>query len=1713
MKKNLLYLFTLLILITCTRDAFEDETEAPVVLFNIEIDAGEGGSVSSSGGSFESGSTVTITATPDSEYLFVGWTGTESTDNPLTINVSSNQEITANFEKKKYQLSVNVTGEGTVTEEIVNTGKTTEYDSGTLVKLTAVPTQGHAFFNWTNDSALDTVNPIQITLNGNKSIDVNFDYQTARDLVGEWEFELLEEETAKSNGRILMSIDIRLNILFTLILNNQTTQIFSRLTTLSSTTMVMGGFGAFTNLNFNTTSSSSLSFNLITFEPSTPPPTSISSVPQPTQSNSVFLSGNKISNTPTSNCFLGSSPCILMSPATATTSGTVPSQTASSTNPLTGIVSQVNEITNQNNCKITGTVTSNPTTLSQTVIAGTAIEDVILSFSNSNCSDVISINVSGLPEGLVGNNLTPNKFIISGSTTDNSSGMFNYEINASSGTASTSIFGSIDIISNTGVNSSTVCTQNCTSGYSLDFNSCDLTGLTNEGGGTVAVNTTAGKDGCGLDIYHTSGPGPKISVNQTFDYGTFSFDGKGVGGIADVNALLSNDEGNLLYVKFNPDNTDTPGLYVYKYYKGENGVREVNSIGVSSGNWFTGSIVVSCEYVKILVNGNEIHSFSHDGELDMTDAKFSFHAANKVYFDNFRYSCDTSGVIDLQAPSISLTGSATIELTVGDTFTDPGATATDDVDGNLIDSITVSGTVDTSATGTYTLEYFVEDASGNSSSVSRTVVVGESLLITFENGICKCPDASIGDTATISGTLYTVVDNDSIRTEIANGNVNLCTSLVTDMSNLFSGNDSFNSEIGFWDTSSVTNMKKMFNQATSFNKDISNWDTSSVTDMNQMFAWTSFNKDISNWDVSNVESFYRTFAYTTAFNQPIGSWDISSASSIYGMFRGSNEQNKTVFDQDLSSWETSSIISMREVFAYSDFNQNIGSWDVSNVRDFSAMFTYATSFNQDIGGWDLSSMTDANNLIDGQNYGDAENRMGGMFRNATSFNQDLSRWCVTDVTTEPDFFSDNSALTNPNKPAWGTCPSESCTISGTLGSTATASSTTVLIEELEYQTVPMYKEINNIAYSLTSTCSDTLSTSISWVPSTPNGINMNFSNNVATISGTPAGTATGTYNYTLTAVNATGSASVTFSGSLTVSYSLSRTYVPDDNFEQALIDLGYDDVLDDYVLSSRIEQINDLDLSNKQISDLTGIKDFKELEILDVSGNNISLLNPADITDFIMEINLRENVISELIMDNGNYWNNLESINLSSNPVQNIVIKDLNNLMTLKCESCTSLASITLENLSDLYELSITGSQLAKIDLSKDVDDLYDGGGDVDLRNNQSLECIKILDGYLNQIPQTWLKDDNASYSSTPCVLSEESSLITFENGVCKCPDASVGDTATISGTLYTVVDNDSIKAEIANGNANLCTTLVTDMSGLFSSNRSFNSEIGFWDTSSVTNMYAMFNNTVFDKEISNWDTSSVTNMESMFSGASFNQDIGSWDTSSVTTFKWMFEDASSFNQDISSWDTSSATNMDFMFAYALSFNQDLNIWDTSSVISMIGMFEETLSFNGNISSWDTSNVLDMEIMFNRASSFEQDLTSWCVSNISSEPNNFATGSLLPNANKPLWGYCPEIYNIDVTATSNSDYTLSGADRNGNVSGSDPDLTFNVGDTINFEVNVSGHPFYLKTAAGTGTEDTISDVVNNGSENTTITWNPTATGTYYYQCSLHGGMVGVITIQ
>jgi hypothetical protein len=79
---------------------------------------------------------------------------------------------------------------------------------------------------------------------------------------------------------------------------------------------------------------------------------------------------------------------------------------------------------------------------------------------------------------------------------------------------------------------------------------------------------------------------------------------------------------------------------------------------------------------------------------------------------------------DITAPELSLIGAADIAMPAGAEYIDEGATAMDDIDGDITDTIVISGAVNTTVVGTYTITYRVSDRASNASQVSRRVVVG-----------------------------------------------------------------------------------------------------------------------------------------------------------------------------------------------------------------------------------------------------------------------------------------------------------------------------------------------------------------------------------------------------------------------------------------------------------------------------------------------------------------------------------------------------------------------------------------------------------------------------------------------------------------------------------------------------------------------------------------------------------------------------------------------------------------------------------------------------------------------------------------------------------------------------------------------------------------------------------------------------------------------------
>jgi hypothetical protein len=91
--------------------------------------------------------------------------------------------------------------------------------------------------------------------------------------------------------------------------------------------------------------------------------------------------------------------------------------------------------------------------------------------------------------------------------------------------------------------------------------------------------------------------------------------------------------------------------------------------------------------------------------------------------DSDTFDLSIQVIADSVSPEISLIGSAAISIRLGSLYTDAGASAIDNVDGDISDRIVVANPVNTDRAGTYTISYSVEDIAGNTAVVTRTVTV------------------------------------------------------------------------------------------------------------------------------------------------------------------------------------------------------------------------------------------------------------------------------------------------------------------------------------------------------------------------------------------------------------------------------------------------------------------------------------------------------------------------------------------------------------------------------------------------------------------------------------------------------------------------------------------------------------------------------------------------------------------------------------------------------------------------------------------------------------------------------------------------------------------------------------------------------------------------------------------------------------------------------
>ncbi|MDC3390559.1 leucine-rich repeat domain-containing protein, partial [Flavobacteriales bacterium] len=217
-----------------------------------------------------------------------------------------------------------------------------------------------------------------------------------------------------------------------------------------------------------------------------------------------------------------------------------------------------------------------------------------------------------------------------------------------------------------------------------------------------------------------------------------------------------------------------------------------------------------------------------------------------------------------------------------------------------------------------------------------------------------------------------------------------------------------------------------------------------------------------------------------------------------------------------------------------------------------------------------------------------------------------------------------------------------------------------------------------------------------------------------------------------------------------------QTYVPDDNFEQAVINLGYDNVLDDSVLTANIDTISTLFVGWLQISDLTGIEDFTALTYLDCSYNGITSLDVSGLT-----------ALTVLHCDN----NNIPNLSLSTNTA----------LTTLTCND-TYLTSLDVSNNTSLEYLDCSHSynQLTSLDVSANtsleyLDCSQNQLTSLDVSANTSLEY---LDCSQNQLTSLDLRNGNNTAFGTAFYATNNPNLT--------CIDV---DDTTWSTTNWTNID------------------------------------------------------------------------------------------------------------------------------------------------------------------------------------------------------------------------------------------------------------------------------------------------------------------------------------
>ena len=780
---------------------------------------------------------------------------------------------------------------------------------------------------------------------------------------------------------------------------------------------------------------------------------------------------------------------------------------------------------------------------------------------------------------------------------------------------------------------------------------------------------------------------------------------------------------------------------------------------------------------------------------------------------------------------------------------------------------------------------------------------------------------------------------------------NIVTSLVTDMSSMFSGATSFNQNISSWNVSNVTIMTSMFSGATSFNQNISSWNVTNVINMSSMFSSaSSFNQNIISWNVSNITNMTSMFSGASSFNQNISSWNVSNVTSMNSMFSGATS-----------------------------FNQNISSWNVGNVTSMNSMFTgtalYPANYDSLLIGW--STITSAETPL---KQGVSFDAGSSKYCNGASARASIIStygWSITDggldCTTSSVILGTNGVTI---KWIGTTVPSPyfvQASPRGTLEWFAIVSDATksnirdyaLNPTGVTYFTRPGSSTpipFNNIVTSLVTDMSNmfTYATSFNQNIDSWDVSNVTSMNNIFF--------GAHSFNQNISSWNV---------GKVT---DMSRMFYDAYTFNQPIGNWNTSNVTNMLEMfrgaNSFNKNIGNWNVSN--VDEMTSMFEFASTFNQPIGSWNVSKVTKMN-GMFSRDSSFNQNIGS---WDVGNVirMDSMFTSAISFN--QNIGSWNVGNV--IRMDSMFTDAGVNGSN----YDSLLIGWST----ITSSEDSLKQGvifsGGNSKYCNGASARAT-IISSY------GWTIKDGG----TDCLILDTNG-VTIKWASTTVPSPYFIQ-ASPRGTLeWFAIVSDATKGKITNyaknnptgityftppGSStpipfnNIVTSLVTDMSSMFENATAFNQPIGSWDVSNVINMGNMFSqSSSYNQPIKTWNVSKVNDMRNMFSQDTlFNQDISSWNVGKVTDMSGMFFQAKSFDQPVGNWDVSKVTDMSYMFYQATSFNQLIGDWNVGKVTNMTSMFTGaglyTANYDSLLTGWSTitssEDSLKQGIVFDAGSS------------------------------------------------------------------------------------------------------------------------------------------------